>query len=458
MNILHAIHDFPPRHRAGSELYALALAQAQLPHHDVTVLCAEYDPRHDHGHVVWRVHEGVPVVEIVNNWRCTTFADTYLPPFIGERIAHVLRTVRPEVVHVHNLLNLSFDLPRMARSLGIPVVATLHDYTLVCPSGGQRVHRREQHVCHEIDARRCARCFAESPFHAQAALGRVTARPGLSRIAGRAATAARRIFPAFTARAAGAVSRTSALSVTAADIEARLAAARAVFDDIHLFVAPSASLAEEFERLGVPRHRLRVSDYGMAVLDARPRRPARLPLRIGFVGTLAWHKGAHVLIEAVRALPRDAWTLSIVGSTDTFPDYTADLRRRASGLPVAFAGGFEPRRTAEIYAGFDVLVVPSIWPENSPLVIHEAFMARVPVVGARIGGIPGLVTDEVNGLLYEPESAADLARTLQRLIDDPAFVDRLSASAPTVKSMREDAAEWDAVYREAAMRAEAPAS
>ena len=175
MHVLHAIHDFPPRHEAGSEIYALELARAQSARHFVTVLCAEYDPARAHGHVAWRVHQGVPVVEIVNNWRCATFEETYRPPLVVDRIRHVLRILRPDVVHVHNLLNLSFDLPAVARELGIPVVATLHDYTLVCASGGQRIHRRDNHVCHEIDPARCARCFTESPFHAQAAAARVPA-------------------------------------------------------------------------------------------------------------------------------------------------------------------------------------------------------------------------------------------------------------------------------------------
>ena len=58
----------------------------------------------------------------------------------------VLDAVQPHVVHVHSLLNLSFDLPAVARARGVPVVATLHDYSLVCPSGGQRVHRADAHL------------------------------------------------------------------------------------------------------------------------------------------------------------------------------------------------------------------------------------------------------------------------------------------------------------------------
>jgi glycosyltransferase involved in cell wall biosynthesis len=447
VHVLHTIHDFLPRHRAGSEIYAFELARAQMDRHDVTILCADFDPNREHGHVVWRVHDGVPVVELINNWRCASFEETYRPPLITDRIRHVLRTLRPDVVHVHNLLNLSFDLPACAHELGIPVVATLHDYTLVCASGGQRVHRRDQHVCHDIDPARCARCFSESPFSAYAAVGRLTGRGTGGAVARRAAAAVRKTFPVLASRAANAVGQIGGLSVTPEAIDARLEAARRVFHEIDLFVAPSASIGHEFERFGLPADRIKVSGYGMPPLTSSPRPAPHLPLRIGFVGTLVWHKGAHLLIEAMRALPKGSCRVSLFGETATFPDYAADLRACAAGLPVEFAGGFEKRQVADVYSQMDVLVVPSIWPENSPLVIHEALMAGVPVVGARIGGIPELVTNEVSGYLFAPGSADALADVLRRIIDRPEVLTTLAAGAPLIKTTTADAEEWEATYR-----------
>src|SRR5262249_54003253 len=166
------------------------------------------------------------------------------------------------------------------------------------------------------------------------------------------------------------------------------------------------------------------------------RAPAR-PLRIGYVGTLVWHKGVHVLIDAVRALPRDTYELKIFGDPTTFPEYSAVLRRQAAGLPVHFMGGFARDRVSDIYAEIDVLVVPSIWIENSPLVIHEAFMAGLPVVGSRIGGIADLVDDGRSGVLCEAADAAALERALRPLVDDPSRVACLASAAPRVKSMEE---------------------
>src|SRR5690606_14078084 len=95
----------------------------------------------------------------------------------------------------------------------------------------------------------------------------------------------------------------------------------------------------------------------------------------------------------------------------------------------------------------DVLAVPSRGMENSPLVIHEAFMAGVPVIGTRMGGIPELVVPERGGLLVDPDSPADLAAAIRRLADEPELVPTLAANAPLVRSMDEDAAEWEERYR-----------
>ena len=222
LNILHAIHDFLPRHQAGSELYAFDLSRELQERHHVTVLCAEFDGSRMHGQVTWRLHDGLPVVELVNNWVCRSFADTYRSSLIGERVTQILDAVQPDVVHVHNLLNLSFDLPRLAHAANAAVVATLHDYTLVCPSGGQRIHRSENHVCREIDTERCARCFGESPFYSQMAAGQIAAAapvPGALQRVGRAAS---RRLPMVTEWAVRGVGRATAAPVTAFDIQARL--------------------------------------------------------------------------------------------------------------------------------------------------------------------------------------------------------------------------------------------
>ena len=411
LRVLHVIHDFLPRHRAGSEIYAAQLCNELASRHHVTIVCADYDPARAHGQLTWRLHDDVPVVEITNNWVCANFEDTYRSPLMSARLEQVLDMVQPQVVHVHNLLNLSFDLPAAARARGIPVVATLHDYTLVCASGGQRIHRAESHVCRTIDT--------------------VALRPVLRRVAvlhaGRrraGCRGGRRLGPAAARGDSGSRRIAGTLQRGGQDDGgcAAVSGERRGHDR-----APGAGSpcvrgghpvrgAVAFHRGRVHRARSRSIQGPRVWTTASARRLAPLarrrgaPLRIGFVGTLAWHKGAHVLLDAVRRLANDTYELQIHGDVKVFPDYVADLRRRAEGMPVRFMGRFDEAQAMAVYGGFDVLVVPSLWLENSPLVIHEAFQAGVPVVGSRIGGTVDLVTDGVNGRLYDPAVACRTRR------------------------------------------------
>jgi glycosyltransferase involved in cell wall biosynthesis len=349
------------------------------------------------------------------------------------------------VLHVHSLLNLSFDLPRLARERGVRTVATLHDYTLLCPSGGQRVHVAESHVCESIDADRCARCFNQSVFAAQMTAARLTKGFG-GRLLANAGRAIYRLAPSLTGST---IQSIGSGTIGPADVRRRLSAARQVFDAFDLFVSPSSALAQEFRRFGVAADRIQISDYGFVQSSTEivRRRTSDGALRIGFVGTLVWHKGVHMLVEAARGL-RGSFEIHIHGDPNVFPEYVAALERAAASTPVRFAGGFDRDRVHDIYRHIDVLVVPSLWPENSPLVIHEAFMHRLPVVAARAGGIPELVQHQVNGLLYEAFSVSALRAALQRLLDDRVLVDTLGTRAPAVKSIAQDAREWHERYQQ----------
>jgi glycosyltransferase involved in cell wall biosynthesis len=453
LRVLHAIHDFLPRHQAGSEIYAANLAKAlQRRGHHVTVLAATYDPTRYHGEAIWRTFDGLPVVEVVNNWTSDGFAAAWAPPELDRVFSTVLDATGPDILHCHNLLNLSLNLPALGRAQGAAVVGTLHDYTLVCPSGGQRIHKAERHVCHTIEPDRCARCFRQSPFHSQMTFGRTLRGTG-GHAAAKAATFLRRHAPRLAVRLASTGTEMSrSTGPSPAQIAARLDAAREAFAQFDHIVSPSLSLAREFEALDFPTRRLVVSDYGFVPLGDVLRTPTTAPLRVGFVGTLVWHKGVHVLVDAVRRIPPGRVEVLVFGDPGTFPDYTAELERAARGWPVRFMGRFDHDKPAAVYAQFDVLAVPSIWLENSPLVIHEAFMARLPVVGARIGGIADLIDHGVNGVLVEPDSPEALARALDDLATDRSRLAALASRAPAVKSMDEDARHWEDVYLSLASR------
>jgi glycosyltransferase involved in cell wall biosynthesis len=92
--------------------------------------------------------------------------------------------------------------------------------------------------------------------------------------------------------------------------------------------------------------------------------------------------------------------------------------------------------------------VPSLWFENAPLTIQEAFQAHLPVVVSDLGGMRELVAEGRGGLRFAPGDAEDLARVLRRFLDEPALAQRLGESAPAVKTVAENAAEMEMRYRQ----------
>ena len=154
-------------------------------------------------------------------------------------------------------------------------------------------------------------------------------------------------------------------------------------------------------------------------------------------------KAPHVLLEAFRRLPAGAASVDLLGAPS---DYHGDASYRGVLEPLLKLPGVNLRgpqareRVPEALRSLDVLVVPSVWPETSPLVIREAFLTGVPVVASNIGGIPELIEAERNGLLFEPGDVDGLARALRRLAEEPGLLHRLKAGAAAtpVRSLEDD--------------------
>jgi glycosyltransferase involved in cell wall biosynthesis len=174
-------------------------------------------------------------------------------------------------------------------------------------------------------------------------------------------------------------------------------------------------------------------------------------LRLAYLGRITPSKGLHVLLEAVRRLRRPEIRVAIHGDIPPYgdiEDYAKRMRRVASRLPhVDWRGPYAHEALPDILGDADVVVVPSIWYENQPLVILEAFMARQPVVATDLGGMRELVHHERNGLVFPRGDAQALAACLTRLADEPRLLERLREGIAPVKGIEEHAAELEAVYR-----------
>jgi glycosyltransferase involved in cell wall biosynthesis len=452
MKILQVIHDFLPRHNAGSEICTYYLSRELGRRHEVAVFCTECIPDKAQYTLYERRYEGIPVFEAVHNHAYRTFEQTYLDARMDRLFRGILRRFRPDVVHLQHLQYHSIGYIREAHALGIPVVFTLHEYFLLCPRKGLML-RDDLSLCSGVDVDRCADCLQNDSMM-----------PGIvGETRFRLDEWAKAHVPARLRRMVhkrlvkyGLVSPPAAKPPEPAgrdhreEIRSRRDAVLERCREVDLFLSPSRFLRRKFIEFGIDPERIRFSDNGF--VDAGYGAVERTPsdrVRFGFVGTLVAFKGAHLAVEAFHRLPEDANAeLRIYGDLETFPPYTETLRARLRDPRCRLMGRFENAKVAEILASLDVLVVPSVWYENSPLTIHEAFLSGVPVIATDLGGMADLVEDGVNGLLFERGNAESLARKMEQLVREPATIRRLADGIGEVKTIEEQAREVEAIYEE----------
>jgi glycosyltransferase involved in cell wall biosynthesis/MoaA/NifB/PqqE/SkfB family radical SAM enzyme len=338
-------------------------------------------------------------LHLVNNPRSR---DRYRHVGIDQRFAELLDALRPDVVHVGHLNHLSTSLVFEASARGVPVVYTLHDFWVMCPRGQlMQMHPEDPSdlwaACDGQEDRKCAeRCYA-------------------------------RYFSGDPAEAEEDVRHWTGW------VHRRMRHLREVVEHVDLFVSPARSLMDRYvAEFGLAPTKVRYLDYGFDRdrLVGRARRPGE-PFTFGYIGTHIPAKGIDRLIRAFGQL-RGAPRLRIWGRPRG--QETAALQALADSLPQEVASRIEwlpeyrnQAIVTDVFDHVDAIVVPSVWVENSPLVIHEAQQARVPVVTADVGGMAEYVQHEVNGLLFRHRDADALAEQLQRLVDDPVWAKELGA-------------------------------
>ncbi|MBM3985606.1 MAG: glycosyltransferase, partial [Planctomycetes bacterium] len=131
MKVAHLVHQFPPEFRGGTEACVESLAAAQRARGDAVLVVAGSDERHAEGLVRRETVAGTPVARVLRRPGENYSMDWRLPR-VAAQVVGVVREFAPDVVHLHHALNLSGDLAARLSAAGLPVVATLHDFTLVC--------------------------------------------------------------------------------------------------------------------------------------------------------------------------------------------------------------------------------------------------------------------------------------------------------------------------------------
>lgn len=446
MKILLTTHQFLPEYTSGTEVLSFEVARELIRlGHQVRILTgwpgsefeappAAYDEYEYEGIRVHRIHPS-PV-------STTTVAERARAEFDNPATAAAFTALtagwRPDVVHFFHLARLSSSIPMRCAQQGIACVYTATDFWAMCPLS--QLHLPDGSTCGgpEEDSANCVLHLALQGRRAHLAPLYRWVPKGL-------VGAVLRIAPNDEH------SHSQNLGAARA-LQHRPDVMRRMLNVIDRIIAPTSFMAQRLRDFGAAEQSITELGYGIdTTIYANPRPLLTSDrMRIGFIGTLHEHKGAHVLIDAIKLLDVSAaCSVSIYGDESFYPDYVAQLKASAEHESrIRFMGTFNRSELPRVINDFDVLVVPSTWSENTPLVIFAAQAAGRPVIGSNVAGISAVVSDGVNGRLFEAGNPMALATVIGDLLRKPASLLTLAQQAVPAKDISRYVADLLDIYEE----------
>jgi glycosyltransferase involved in cell wall biosynthesis len=289
------------------------------------------------------------------------------------RFSRLLEETRPDIVHLQNFRrHLTFSIVEAAKERSLPVVYTAHDYDPICPNSlllaGGRI---------------CTACKGKHFY--KAVLKRCKER-----------------------------SITGSLAIA---LEGMFTRVRHYYNLVDIIVTPSAFARDRLVEFGFSPDKVTVVHN---FIHAEAYVPQYEGSGVIFLGRLAPEKGIANLIEAAARTPGVRISLAGDGPERRHLEtLAAEATNRGNGGSIEFLGYVDKMTLHETVSRNMCVVMPSIWYENFPYAVLEAFALGKPVIASDIGGLPELVQDGVTGLLVEPGSARDLARAINRLVAHP---------------------------------------
>lgn len=441
MKITFAVHVFMPKYTFGTEVYTYNLAKSfQRRGHEVQVVtCESYL---DGDSITVRagddVYQGLGVHRLYFNIMNTDnpVRSEYYNSAVEKHLLGYFSSEQPDLIHVCHAGNLSTAVITAAKRLNIPVIATATDFWYICPTS--QLLRYDRALCQgPTSMSRCVRCYIYQRNMAQQYRKIVDHIP--APLLDLAVALCRHPWADWDWRT----------KLVRALLQ-RPVWMRYILNSIDLIFSPSQFLRDLFVKNGVDPRKIRVSPHGIDAgwaEDLLPKRPSD-HLRFAFIGMLGWHKGPHVLVQAFNRLPNpQGATLKLYGDGEHFADYFRDLQGLMEGNPrISYEGKFPHEKIGEVLSEVDVLVVPSMWYENTPIIMYEAFATKTPVIATNAGGMAELIGQFDGGWLFPRGDVDELARVMQRLIDEPALVAQAGERIKPVRRIEEHIADLERAY------------
>jgi len=388
MRVLQVIHGFPPYYMAGSEVYAYNLSKELNNELDVYIFTRVENSFLRNFELFSEEFDNLKTYRVNNITPEYSLERKYLNRNIDIIFRKVLEEIKPDIVHIQHLSHLSTNIVNIVKEYNLPIVFTIHDFWMFCVRG--QLLTRDLQICNGPNFSECVNCL-------------------------------------------------SYLNTQEGNFYAYSLHMKNILSKIDIFLSPSKTLRNFYIENGIPEEKVLFSPYGFdksRITFKKKRFEKNSKINFGFVGRIIPAKGVHLLIEAFNKINNENIHLYIFGSLGKDGIY---LKKLAKNKNIHFEGGFDNRDIDKILDKIDVLVVPSIWYENSPLVIQEAFLKGIPVITSNIGGMAELVKDGVNGFLFDVGNVDALVKVIKKIADNPEILNNLRVNPDDVRDIKDDA-------------------
>lgn len=315
-------------------------------------------------------------------------------------LKELLLKIKPDIIHFHHYFQIGIEAIEIVRKT-LPnsrVILTLHEYLAICHNNGL-MYKTNDKLCYQSTPRDCNNCFPEKS-------------PG--------------------------------------DFFLREQYLKSIFRSVNHFISPSHFLKDRYVDWGFSERDISVIENGqpqterIIASDKRVEQKTSEKIKLAFFGQVNPYKGIDVLLLAINSLAkkyRERLIVEIHGANlgsqkSAYQKKIKKLLKRTSDV-VSFGGSYESFELPKLLNSCDWMVIPSVWWENSPMVIQEALNARVPIIASDIGGMAEKVRDEVDGLHFRAGKPQDLARAIVRILEDQSLRGKLADNIRTPLKIEE---------------------
>jgi len=421
MHILYVVHQFFPDHYTGTERLVLNLCkQMQRCGHRVTVLTygiTDTEGFEDRGKFLVKHYryQGVPVISVKHKVIPDLINFTIIDDEMVSFFDTVLTEEEIDVMHICHMMRVG-SVIRSAQKRSIPVVLTLTDFWLMCPRG-IAINQGGALCDGSEDGNKCLNeCYRGSYWRSL--------------------------------------------------IRTRFVQAKETLTYASSVVSATRFLRNMFANQGF-RGDMKIIPFGKDYQHACSNN--RLydqgsEITIGYLSSLNAHKGAHLLLEAYQQVNPPNVRLQIFGDTTSNPEYFEILKKIARDNPkIEFCGRYNYESMPKILEKIDIVAVPSLWWENSPLVLLRSLVHTVPAIVSDLGGLTEVITDGVNGFTFSvghSDSLADNAKSLSAVIrtisENPSILNELKAHVLPPPRIEDEAFAYENLYYAIVQRPNVP--